>query len=99
MVVLVGNTYFVRQYLKLYQDQEQENKQGQEQEQKSMVEHDQRSIIIACNDERAWINPETGKPYSDFNMCDINMITSKLYIISKIALLFLMIWVISKIRI
>ena len=42
-----------------------------------MEKLDWRSIIIVCKDERDWLNPETGKPYSDFNMCDINMITSK----------------------
>ena len=40
-------------------------------------EQDNKNIIIACKDERGWINPETGKPYSDFNMCAIIMITSK----------------------
>ena len=42
-----------------------------------MAEHGERPIIIVCKDERDWINPETGKPYSDFKMCDIFMITSK----------------------
>ena len=58
-----GKTYFVRQYLKLYQNQ--------------MVEEDQKRIIIVCKDERDWINPETGKHYSDLNMCDMKEITSK----------------------
>ena len=56
-----GKTYFVRRYLKLYQDQE----------------HDQRSIIKLCKDERDWINPETRIPYDEFILCDIKEITSK----------------------
>ena len=55
----------------MYQDRGQDQHQDQEQNQ------DNKNIIIVCKDERDWINPETGKPYSDFNMCDINMITSK----------------------
>ena len=51
--------------MKLYLDQDLDRDQ------------DQRSIIIVCKDERGWINPETGKRYTEFNMCDINMITSK----------------------
>ena len=77
-----GKTYFVRQYLKLYQDQEQEH--DQDQDIRDMLEHlgtcfadDRRSIIIVSKDERDWKNPETGKPYSDCNKCDTNMITSK----------------------
>ena len=58
-----GKTFFVRQYLKLYQNQ--------------MVEEDQKRIIIVCKDGRDWINPEIGKHYSDLNMCDIKEITSK----------------------
>ena len=89
-----GKTYFVRQYLKLYQQnpftdqkqkqkqeqeekQEQDNEQDYEQEQKQMVEHDQRSIIIVCKDERDLINPETGNPYDEFNMCDISKIRTQ----------------------
>ena len=85
-----GETYIVRKYLKLYQqscfaDQDQdgeawsETHQDQKQDNKNMVERDRRSIIIVCKDERDWINPETGagEPYSDFNLCDKNMITSK----------------------
>ena len=48
-------------WLETHQDQKQDNK----------------NIIIVCKDERDWINPETGKPYSDFFMCDLNMMTSK----------------------
>ena len=63
------------------QDQEQEH-QGtclaDEQDQ------DQKSIVIVCKDERDWINPKTGKPYSDFNMCDKKMITKKICIYLKI---------------
>ena len=61
-----GKTYFVRQYLKLNLDQDQDLDQ----------EQDRRSIFIVCKDETDWINPETGKPFTEFYMCDINMITS-----------------------
>ena len=64
-----GETYFVRQYLKLYLDQDLDQDQNQEPV--------RRSIIKICRDERDWINPETGKPFTESNMCDINMITSK----------------------
>ena len=36
-----------------------------------------KNIIIACKDDRDWIDPETGEFYIGFNTCDINMITSK----------------------
>ena len=69
-IVYGGNgtrmTYFVRQYLKIYLDQDQ-----------GTCFADNKNIIIVCKDERDWINPETGKPYNEFIMCDINMITSK----------------------
>ena len=83
-----GKTYFVRQYLKLYindnssvkPDQDQE----QERDQRSMAEHQgtcfadgQRPIIIACKSEKDWINPATGFPYVGFEMGDMNMITIK----------------------
>ena len=45
-------------------------------EDKNMIE-DQTSINIVCENERDWINPETNMPYTDFNMCYINIITSK----------------------
>ena len=64
-----GKAYFIRQYLKFYQDHDQN------QDNKNMVEHDRRSIIVVCKDERDYINPETGKPYCEFNMCVINMVT------------------------
>ena len=40
-------------------------------------EQDQKRIIIICKDERDWMNPETGRPHAEFNICDINMITAK----------------------
>ena len=43
-----------------------------------MLEEDQKHIILVCKDERYWINPETGKHYSDLNMCDIKENTSKI---------------------
>ena len=57
-----GESYFVRQYLKLNQN-EQDPK-------------NQKKIIIVCKDDRDRINPETGEPYDQFNMCDKNLITS-----------------------
>ena len=59
------------------QNQKQKQDQNQNQDQGTCLTDDQRSIIIICKDERDWINSETGKPYSEFNMSDINMITSK----------------------
>ena len=65
---------------------EQDNKEKQEQDNRDMMDgeawsethQERKQIIIVCKDERDWINPETGKSYSDFNMCDINMIISKI---------------------
>ena len=68
-----GKTFIIRQYLKLYQDQDGEALLETHQDQNQ----DNRNIIIICKDERDWINPETGKPYSDFNIFDMNIITSK----------------------
>ena len=59
-------TYFVRHYLKLNLDQDQ-----------GTCFTDNKKIIIVCKDERDCINPESGKPYSEFSMCDINKIRSK----------------------
>ena len=59
-----GRTYFVRQYLKLYLDQDLDQDQDQD--------RDRRSIIIVCKDERDWINPETGKPFTEFDVCHKN---------------------------
>ena len=64
---------------------EQDNKEEQAQDNKDMMNgeawsethQEQKPIIIVCKDERDWINPETGKLYSDFIMCGIKMITSK----------------------
>ena len=36
-----------------------------------------KNIIIVCNDDRDWIDPETGEFYIGSSKCDINMITSK----------------------
>ena len=66
---VTGETYFVRKYLKLYLDQDLDQDQDQDK--------NWRSIIILCKDERDRINPETEKTFTEFNMCDINMITSK----------------------
>ena len=59
-----GKTYFIRQYLKLYSVQNQDQNQNQA-----------KNIIIVCKDDRDWIDPESNKFYTGFNKCDINMIT------------------------
>ena len=81
-----GKTYFIRQYLKLYSVQNQEQDQVQDQVQvqvKDQVQfqdqdkdqvQDQRSIVIVCKHDRDWIDPESSKFYTGFNKCDINMI-------------------------
>ena len=71
-----GKTYFVKQFLKLYQDRDQERPIARSRS-KTKSKSNNKKIIIVCKDERDWINPESGEPYSDFNMCDINMITSE----------------------
>ena len=82
-----GKTYFIRQYLKLYSVQNQDQNQNQDQYQNqdlrsSLVNHEQSSftdqakhIVIVCKDDRDWIDPESNKFYTGFNKCDINMIT------------------------
>ena len=74
-----GKTYFIRQYLKLYLDQNQDQDQGI-----NLVNHEQSSfidqaknIIIVCKDDRDWIDVATGEIYIGFNTCEIIMITSK----------------------
>ena len=86
-----GKTYFVRQYLKSILNGELKERthqvdknnieqghvdknnidQGQEHGQKQ----DYQNIITVRKDERDWINPETGVPYDEFELGDINMIT------------------------
>ena len=69
-----GKTYFIRQYLKLYLDQNQNQNEGQNQNQ----DQDQaKSMIIVCKDDRDWIDLGTGEFHIGFNTCYINMITSK----------------------
>ena len=41
------------------------------------LDQDRRSVIIVCKDERDWINPKTGKPFTESDLSDTNMITSK----------------------
>ena len=43
-----GKTYFIRQYLKLYLDLDQDQQQA-------------KNTIIVCKDDRDWIDPETGE--------------------------------------
>ena len=59
-----SKTFFVRQYLKLYQNQ--------------MVEEDRKRVIIVCKDDRDWIDHETGRANDKFEMCETKMITSKI---------------------
>ena len=59
-----GKTYFIRQYLKLYSVQNQDQNQDQEQA---------KNIVIVRKDDRDWI--ESNKFYTGFNKCGINMIT------------------------
>ena len=70
-----GKTYFIRQYLKLYsvqnQDQDRDQVQDQDQDQvqdqvqaqdlrSSFTDQDQAKIIvIVCKDDRDWIDPES----------------------------------------
>ena len=73
-----GKTYFIRQYLKLYsvQNQDQNQNRDQDQNQDQNQNQDQaKNIVIVCKDDRDWIDPESNKFYSGFNKCDINMIT------------------------
>ena len=67
-----GKTYFIRQYLKLYSVQNQEQDQNQDQNQN---QDQAKNIVIVCKDDRDWIDPESNKFYTGFNKCDINMIT------------------------
>ena len=61
-----GKTYFIRQYLKIYSVQNQDQNQNQDQA---------KNIVIVCKYDRDWIDPESNKFYTGFNKCDINMIT------------------------
>ena len=65
-----GKTYFIRQYLTLYSVQDQDENQNQDQNQDQA-----KNIVIVCQDDRDWIDPESNKFYTGFNKCDINMIT------------------------
>ena len=40
-------------------------------------EEHKKKIIVVCKEEKGWINPGTGMPYDGFNICGIDMITSK----------------------
>ena len=57
-------TFFIRQYLKLYLNQDHDQNQDQP-----------KSIVRVCTDDRDCINPGSNKFYTGFNICDINMIT------------------------
>ena len=51
-----------------FTDQNQNQNQNQNQDLAKI-------IVIVCNDDRDWIDPESNKFYTGFNKCDINMIT------------------------
>ena len=57
-----GKTCFVKHYLNLYRQDEEEHKM---------------KIIIVCTDDNEWINPDTGEPYDGINVCSMDMITSE----------------------
>ena len=61
-----GKTYFIRQNLKLYSVQNQDQNQA-------------KNIVIVCKDDRDWIDPESNKFYTGFNKCDINKITKNMH--------------------
>ena len=61
-----GKTYFIRQYLKLYSDQNQDQNQNRDQNQDQA-----KNIVIVCRDDRDWIDPESNKFYTGFNKCDM----------------------------
>ena len=69
-----GKTYFIRQYLKLYSVQNQDQYQNQDQNQHQNQDQ-AKNIVIVCKDDRDWMDPESNKFYTGFNKCDINMIT------------------------
>ena len=58
MVELVQGKHFIRQYLKLYSVQNQDEKQDQA-----------KNIVIVCKGDRDWIDPES--IYTGFDKCDI----------------------------
>ena len=73
-----GKTYFIRQYLKLYivQNQDQNQNRDQNRNQDQNQNQDQaKNIVIVCKDDRDLIDPESNKFYTGLNKCDINMIT------------------------
>ena len=81
-----GKTYFIRQNLNLYLDQDLNHNQDQNQDQNQNQNRDQnqnqdqnqdqaKNIVIVCKDDRDWIDPESIKFYTGFNKFDINMIT------------------------
>ena len=86
-----GKTYFVRQYLKLCQNQEQDNKDMMEGPPALVPQQkqNQKQIIIICKDEKDWIDPEKGEPYAGFDMGDINMFTMKNLLKFKISVIVL----------
>ena len=80
-MVLLVQVRIVRQYLKLYRDQDQDNKDVMEGHSALVPQQTQKQkqIIRICKDEKDWIDLETGEPYAGFDMGDISMITMKIY--------------------
>ena len=69
MNILLLITYFIRQYLKLYLDHDQDLRS-------SFTDQDKaKNVVIVCEDDRDWIDPESNKLYTGFNKWDINMTT------------------------
>ena len=62
----------IRQHLKLYLDPQSSYTDPQ-----SGYTNQGKNIIIVCKDDKDCIDPETGEFYIGFNICEINMITSK----------------------
>ena len=77
MVFNTGKTYFIRQNLKLYLDQDLNQNRDQNQNQnQNQNQHQANNIVIVCKDDRDWIDPESNKFYTGFNKCDMNMNTT-----------------------
>ena len=95
MVELVEAKHiFIRQYLKLYLDPQSGydprtdsvcgKPSGYTDQNQDQNQQQPKNIIIVFKDDRDCIDPETGEFYIGFNTCDINVITSKISLNSKI---------------
>ena len=79
-----GKTDFIRQYLKLYLDPRSGYTDQNQNQDKNQNQQQAKIIIIERKSYRDWIDPETCEFYIRFNTSDINMITSKISLNSKI---------------